>query len=43
MRGNAISIAVGIIIGIAFGAIINSSIIDIKAIRCPNCTSELRK
>ena len=50
MRGNALDLAVGIIIGAAFGAIVNSlvkdcpfcfSTIPIKATRCPECTSEI--
>ena len=48
-RGNVVDLAVGVIIGSAFTAIVNSLVtdclseIDIRAIRCPFCTSELDK
>jgi len=45
IKGNVIDLAIGIIIGVTFTAIVNSlvnDIIDIKATRCPNCTSKLK-
>ncbi len=54
-RGNVLDIAVGIIIGVAFGKIITSLVNDIimpvvglllgklKAVRCPNCTSQIEE
>lgn len=42
MNGNVIDLAVGIIIGAAFGTIVSSLVNDIIPVRCPNCTSDLK-
>ena len=43
MRGNVLDMAVGVVVGSAFTAIVNSLVNDIaiKAVRCPHCTSKL--
>lgn len=49
MRGSVVDLAIGGVLGAAFGAIVNSLVTDIisfamsrRATRCPYCTSEPR-